>query len=326
MTRRAMSWWRKGLVLCSMLAACASAAAQGYPSKPVRIVVGFAAGGSVDVLARIVAQKLGEFWGQSVIVENRVGAGGNMATEVVAKSAADGYTLLLHTSAIAVNVSLYKNLPFDTQKDLIPIMTVGSTNGVFLVPATVAAHSIKEMISLAKSQPGKIAYATTGNGSSGHLFMALFMNLTGVDAVHVPYKNISQMYTDLISGRVQMSINTLPGAIPHINSGKLRALAVTGSKRAELYHDLPNMQEAGVAGYEATTWYGAFAPTGTPAAVVAKVHDDIQRLLVLADVRQRFAAGGLDPQGDTPEQFAKYFRDEIAKWANVVKSTGMQVD
>ena len=326
MTRRAMPWWVKGLVLCSMLAAAASAVAQGYPSKPVRIVVGFAAGGSVDVLARIVAQKLGEFWGQSVIVENRVGAGGNMATEVAAKSPADGYTLLLHTSAIAVNVSLYKSLPFDTQKDLIPIMTVGSTNGVFLVPPTVAAHSIKEMISLAKSQPGKFAYATTGNGSSGHLFMALFLNLAGVDAVHVPYKNISQMYTDLISGRVQMSINTLPGAIPHINSGKLRALAVTGSRRAELYPDLPNMQEAGVAGYEATTWYGAFAPTGTPGAVVAKVHGDIQRLLTLAEVRQRFAAAGLDPQGDTPEQFAKYFRDEIAKWANVVKSTGMQVD
>ncbi len=326
MTRRTMPWWRKGLVLCSMLAASASAVAQSYPSKPVRIVVGFAAGGSVDVLARIVGQKLGEIWGQSVIVENRVGAGGNIATEVVAKSAADGYTLLLHTSAIAVNVSLYKNLPFDTQKDLTPVMTVGSTNGVFLVPSSVPAQSIKEMIALAKTQSGKVSYATTGNGSSGHLFMALFMTLAGVEAVHVPYKNISQMYTDLISGRIQMSINTLPGAIPHINSGKLRALAVTGSRRAELYPDLPTMQEAGVSGYEASTWYGAFAPAGTPGAVISRVHGDIQRLLGMADVRQRFAAAGLDPQGDTPEQFAKYFRNEIAKWANVIKATGMQVD
>lgn len=303
-----------------------ASAQQTYPNKPIRFIVLFPPGGANNVLARIVGQKLGEIWGQSVIVENRVGAGGNIATEVVAKSAADGYTLLLHTSAIAVNVSLYKNLPFDTQKDLTPVMTVGSTNGVFLVPSSVPAQSIKEMIALAKTQSGKVSYATTGNGSSGHLFMALFMTLAGVEAVHVPYKNISQMYTDLISGRIQMSINTLPGAIPHINSGKLRALAVTGSRRAELYPDLPTMQEAGVSGYEASTWYGAFAPAGTPGAVISRVHGDIQRLLGMADVRQRFAAAGLDPQGDTPEQFAKYFRNEIAKWANVIKATGMQVD
>jgi tripartite-type tricarboxylate transporter receptor subunit TctC len=324
--RRAASCWVRRLALFVMFAAAAGATAQTYTSKPVRIVVGFAAGGSVDVLARIVAQKLGEFWGQSVIVENRVGAGGNIATDVVAKAPPDGYTLLLHTSAIAVNVSLYKNLPFDTLHDLAPIMTVGSTNGVLLVPASLPAQSVKEMIALAKSESGKLAYATTGNGSSGHLFMALFLSLAGVDALHVPYKTISQMYTDLISGRVQMSINTLPGAIPHINSGKLRALAVTGGRRAELYPDLRTMQEAGVPRYEATTWYGAFAPAGTPGAVVAKINADIQRLLGLADVRQRFAAAGLDPQGDTPEQFAKYFRDEIAKWATVVKTTGMQAD
>ncbi len=315
-----------GLALCATLAAAAGAAAQAYPSRPVRIVVGFAAGGSVDVLARIVGQKLGEFWGQSVLVENRVGAGGNIATEVAAKSPADGHTLLLHTSAIAVNVSLYKNLPVNALRDLAPIMTVASTNGVFLVPPSLQVNSIKDVIALARAQPGKLAYATTGNGSSGHLFMALFMTMTGVDVVHVPYKNISQMYTDLISGRATMSINTLPGAIPHINSGKLRALAVTANRRSELYPDVPTMQEAGVSGYEASTWYGAFAPAGTAGGVVARINADIQRLLGLADVRQRFAAVGLEPRGDTPEQFARYFQDEVAKWANVVKSTGMQVE
>jgi len=309
-----------------MLAAAAGAAAQTYPSKPVRIVVGFAAGGSVDVLARIVAQKLGEFWGQSVIVENRVGAGGNIATEVAAKAPADGHTFLIHTMAIAVNASLYKNLPFDTQKDLTPIITVASTNGVLLMPASQPVQSVKELIALAKAPSEKLAYATTGNGSSGHLFMALFLTLAGVEAMHVPYKTISQMYTDLISGRVQMSINTLPGAIPHINSGKLRALAVTGGRRAELYPDMPTLREAGISGYEALTWYGAFAPAGTSAAVVSKINADTRRVLALADIKQRLAAAGLDPQGDTPEQFTKYFRDEIAKWANVVKTTGMQIE
>ncbi|OGA02057.1 MAG: hypothetical protein A3H35_12535 [Betaproteobacteria bacterium RIFCSPLOWO2_02_FULL_62_17] len=324
--KRKTCWWSRGWLLCAMLAAAAGTAAQTYPSKPVRIVIGFAAGGSVDVLARIVAQKLGEFWGQSVIVENRVGAGGNIATEVAAKSPADGSTLLIHTMAIAVNVSLYKNLPFDTQKDLVPIMSVASTNGVLLMPASQPVQSVRELVALAKSPSGKLAYGTTGNGSSGHLFMALFLSTTGVDAVHVPYKNISQLYTDLISGRIQVSINTLPGAIPHINSGKLRALAVTGGRRAALYPDMPTLREAGVSGYEALTWYGAFAPAGTSGAVVSKVNTDIQRLLALAEVKQRLAGAGLDPQGDTPEQFTKYFRDEIAKWANVVKTTGMQIE
>lgn len=326
MTKRAIRWRNGTGLLCAMLAASTSVVAQTYPAKPVRIVVGFAAGGSVDVLARIVAQKLGEFWGQSVIVENRVGAGGNISTEVVVKSPADGHTLLLHTSAIAANVSLYRNLPFDTLRDIAPIMNVASTNGVLLVPPSLPVQSARDLIALAKAQPGKLSYGTTGNGSSGHLFMGLLINMTGVDAVHVPYKNISQLYTDLISGRIQISFNTLPGAIAHINSGKVRALAVTANRRAELFPELPTMQESGVAGFEATTWYGTFAPAGTPGAVIARINADTQRLLALADVRQRFAAAGLDAQGDTPEHFAKYLREEIAKWSSVIKSTGMQLE
>lgn len=326
-------WLRTGLssiasafALVTALFAAGEATAQAYPTKPVRIVVAFGAGGSVDILARIVGQKLGEFWGHAVVVENRVGAGGNIATESVVKAPADGHTLLFHASAIAVNASLYKNLPFNTAKDLAPIMKVASTNGVFVVPASFPARSIPEVIALAKAQPGKLAFASTGNGSSGHLFMALFMALAGIDILHVPYKNISQLYADLIPGRIQVSINTLPSAMPHIQAGKVRALAVTGGHRSESFPDVPTMQEVGIASYEASTWYGAFAPAGTANQIVTRINAELQRLLALPDVKQRFASAGLDPQGGSPDQFAKYFVEEIAKWGRVVKNTGIQAE
>jgi tripartite-type tricarboxylate transporter receptor subunit TctC len=268
------------LLLAAVLAA--DAAAQSYPGKPVRIIVAFGAGGSVDVLARIAGQKLSEAWGQPVLIDNRVGAGGNIATETVAKAPPDGHTLLFHTSAIALNASLYANLPFNTAKDLAPIMKVASTNGVFVVPMSVPARSVKEMVALAKAQPGKLAFASTGSGSSSHLFMALFMAMTGIDVVHVPYKNISQMYTDFIPGRTQMSISTLPSAMPHIQAGKIRVLAVTAGQRSESLPDVPTMQEAGFPAFEASTWYGAFAPAGTPVQIVGRINAQIQRLLALA--------------------------------------------
>jgi tripartite-type tricarboxylate transporter receptor subunit TctC len=314
------------LTLLLLMAASGFVQAQSWPNKPVRIIVAFGAGGSVDVLARIVGQKLSEAWGQPVVIDNRVGAGGNIATETVAKAPADGHTLLFHTSAIALNAGLYANLPFNTAKDLAPIMKVASTNGVFVVPLSVPAHSVKELVALAKAQPGKLAFASTGSGSSSHLFMALFMAMTGIEVVHVPYKNISQMYTDFIPGRTQMSISTLPSAMPHIQAGKIRVLAVTGGQRSESLRDVPTMQEAGFPSYEASTWYGAFAPAGTPAQIVGRINADIQRLLALAEVKQRFASVGLDPQGGTADQFEKYFLEEIAKWGQVVKTNGLQAE
>ncbi len=317
-----------GLALIVALAffAVPDVGAQTYPIKPVRLVVAFGAGGSVDLLARIVGQKLGEAWGQAVIVDNRAGAGGNIATDAVAKAPADGYSLLFHSPAIALNAILYKNLPFNTVKDLAPIMLVASTNGVLVVPSSLPVQSIREVIALAKAQPGRLNFASTGNGSSGHLQMELFKSLTGIDIVHVPYKNISQVYTDVISGLISMSMNTLPGMLPHIKSGKLRALAVTGSTRSDILPDLPTMQEAGVPAYEAVTWYGAFTTAGTSAQIIAKINADMQRVLALPEVRQRFASSGLDPQGGAPEYFAKYFQEEIVKWDRVVKSIGMQLE
>lgn len=309
----------------ALATATTHAIAQTYPSKPVRIIVSFGTGGSVDVLARIVGQKLGESWRQPVLIENRVGAGGNIATEIVAK-AGDAHTLLFHTSAIALNASLYPNLPFNTAKDLAPIMKVASTNGVFIVPSSLTAKSLSDVVAMARAQPGKLSFASTGSGSSSHLFMALFMAMAGIEVVHVPYKNISQMYTDFIPGRTQMSISTLPSATPYLQAGSVRALAVTSSQRSDSLRDVPTMQEAGFPTYEATTWYGAFAPAGTAPAIVRRINGEIQRILALEDVRQRFTAVGLDPAGGTPQQFEKYFLEEIVKWGQVVKTNGLRAE
>ena len=309
-----------------VLAVATSAQAQTYPAKPVRILVAFGAGGSADLLARIVGQKLSEVWEQPVVIENRVGAGGNIASEALVKSPADGYTLMMHTPALALNASLYPKLPFNTSRDFAPIMKVGSTNGVLVVPLSLPVRSVKELVALAKSQPGKLAFASTGSGTSGHLFMALLIDMTGIDLVHVPYKSISQLYTDLIPGRTQLSINTLPSALPHLQAGKLRVLAVTAGTRSDSLRDVPTMQEEGFSSYEASTWYGLFAPAGTPPPVVGRINNEIQKMLALAEIKQRLAAVGLEPQGGTVDQFEKYFAQEIAKWAQVVKKTGLQAE
>ena len=314
------------LVLLLVLCAAGSVIAQDYPARPVRIIVPFEVGGTLDAIARHLTPRLTESWGQQVIVENRAGAGGNIGAQAAARAKPDGYTLFVNTPAFAVNPSLQKDPGYHPHKDFAPISLLASTNGVLIVPPTLPVKSVKDLIALAKKQPGELTYASTGPGTAGHLNMELFRNLTGIKVVHVPYKSVGQAQTDLMAGRVMLWITSLPGAVPHIRSGRVRALAVSGSKRSASVPDVPTMQEAGVKGYEAVSWYGMFAPAGTAASVIAKVNADVVRAVQSAEVKQRFAGIGVDPIGSTPAELAKYLQAEIAKWAQVVKTTGLRIE
>ena len=311
---------RAALLLCT----AGSLPAQEYPSKPVKVIVPFEVGGTLDAVARLIAPKLTEAWGQQVIVENRAGAGGDIGAQAAARSRPDGYTVFVNTPSFAVNLSLQKNLPYHPVKDFSPVSLLAWTNGVLLVPPTLPVNSVKQLIALAKAKPGQLTYASTGTGTAGHLNMELFKNLTGIDVVHVPYKSIGQAQTDLMSGRVVLWIASLPGAVPHIKSGRMRALAVSGATRSTAVPDVPTMQEAGVAGYEAVSWFGMFVPAGTPREAIGKLHDETVRALQRPDVRERFTALGVEPIGSTPEDLAKYLQAEITKWAGVVERTGMR--
>ena len=307
------------------LAASAGAAAQAFPAKPVRVVVPFAASGAVDAVARIVSPVVAESWGQPLVVENRVGAGGNIGAETVAKAAADGYTYLLHTTAFAINISLQK-VSYHPVKDFAPVMLVGSTNAVMIVPPTLEAKTLGELIKLAKVQPGKLSYASSGNGSSGHLNMALFLNMVGADIQHIPYKDISQAQNDLMAGRVQVWMAVLPPMVPLIKAGKMRALGVSGSSRSDLLSGTPTMSEAGVPGYEALTWYGLYAPTGTARDAIARTHGEWEKALRRTDVKERFTALGVDIVASSPEHLARYLQYEVKKWAEVVRVAGVKAD
>ena len=310
---------------CMLLAAC-HASAQPYPARQVKIVIPLAAGGATDALARILAQKLGEAWGQQVVIDNRAGAGGNIGTEFVARSPADGYTLLLNGNNMAVNISLNPNIGYHPVRDFTSISMAASTIGVLLVAPSLPAKNVKEVIAAAREQPGKLAYGSTGNGTAGHLNMELFKILTGVNVHHVPYKLVSQAQTDLISDRIQLWIASLPPMVQLIKVGKLRALAVSGRKRSEAVPDIPTMDEAGVTGYEAISWFALFTPAATPRDIVNRISEEVARVLKTGDVRERLAGIGIDPVASTPEFMARYLQEEITKWAGVIKATGMKLD
>ena len=299
---------------------------QPYPNRPVKMVIPLAAGGATDALARIVAQKLSEAWGQQVVIENRAGAGGNIGTEFVARSAADGYTLLLNGNNMAVNLTINPNIGYHPVKDFATVSMVASTIGVLLVAPSLPAKSVKEVIAVAREQPGKLAYGSTGNGTAGHLNMELFKLLTGINVHHVPYKVVTQAQTDLMGDRIQLWIASLPPMVPLIKAGKMRALAVSGKKRSEAIPDVPTMDEAGVTGYEALSWFALFVPAATPRDIVNRASDEVARALKNTEVRERLAGLGIDPVGSTPEYMAKYLQEEITKWAGVVKATGMKLD
>lgn len=300
--------------------------AQTYPAKTVRIIVPFAPGGGTDFVARILAQKLSESLGQSVVVENRPGAGSTIGTELVAKAAPDGYTLLVNAIAHAINASVYRKLPFDSVKDFAPVAHLTSSPYIVLVHPSIPVRSIKELIVLAKTRPGELTYASAGKGSSTHLATEFFRMLAQVDILHIPYKGGAPALTDLLRGEVALNVASLPIAIPHVRAGKLKPLAVTGSTRARIMPELPTVAEAGVADYEFSGWYGMLAPVGTRPEIVTRLNADVIRVLNLPEVRERLASDGSEAVGGTPEQFGTHLRNEIAKWAKVVAHLGMRFD
>src|SRR4051812_16465316 len=310
----------------ALLAACA-VHAQTYPTKPIRIVVPFAAGGGADVVARTVGMKMTEALGQPVVVDNRTGAAGSIGAEVVAKSPPDGYTLLLGSSGpLAINPSLYSKLPYDAARDFAPISIATVMPFLLVVHPTLPVKNVKELIALAKARPNQLNYASPGAGSTTHLANELLKSMTGMQIVHIPYKGVAPAAVDLISGQVQMMAGDLSTLIPHVKSGRMRALAVTGAKRSSLLREVPTVAEAGVPGYEASGWFGVLAPAATPAPVLERLNASIVKGLATPDAHQRLVAFGGEAGGSTPEQFATHIRGEAAKWGKLIKSLGLKAD
>ncbi len=304
-----------------------AAAAQDYPARPIRLIVPSTPGGSVDTLARTIGPRLSERWGQQVVVDNRSGAGGIIAAELTAKAPPDGYTLIIGTVAsMASNVSLARNLPYDPVRDFAPVTLVASQHLVLLVHPAVPATSVADLTRLAKAKPGQLTFASAGNGSGGHLSGELYKLLAGIDLVHVPYKGVAPALVDVISGQVTMTFSSILSGLPHIRSGKVRALAVTGARRSPAVPELATMLEAGVRGYESSTWYGVLAPKATARPIVVKLHDEIVGILKLPEVRDRLLNEGAEPVGNSPEQFGEFIKSEIAKWGKVIKAAGIRTE
>jgi len=304
-----------------------SVAAQGYPSKPIRFVVPYAPGGNTDILARLLGQKLSEAWGQQVIIDNRPGAAGTVGAELVARSPADGYTLIMGSFGnIIVANSLYKNLKYDPFKDFASIALVSLPPGILVENPAVPAQNVRELIAYAKSNPGRLNYGSPGAGAWNHLFFELFNASAGISIVHVPYKGIAPAVVDLLGGQVQLAISAFPTALPHIRSGKLRALAVTSAKRSGLMTDVPTVAESGLAGYEAAGWFGVLAPAGTPPAVVAKLNAEINRILELPEVKASLASDGAEPAGGTPAQMTESARAASAKWSKLIRELNLRTE
>jgi tripartite-type tricarboxylate transporter receptor subunit TctC len=313
-------------IIAAALAVALPVLAQTYPSKPIKIVVPYPPGGFNDTLGRTLAAKFTEAWGQPAIVENKPGANTVIGTDFVAKSPPDGYTLLVVAFPFAVTPSLIKNMPYDTVKDFAPVVLAAQSPNLLVVNPSVPVKSVAELVALAKSKPGSLSYASTGNGSSNHISMELFKNLAGVQIVHIPYKGSAPAVTDLLGGQVQVMFDNVPNVLPQVKAGRLTALAQTGSKRSALVADLPTVAEAGVPGYEVTVWFGLVAPAGTPPAVVQKLNAEVLRILAMPDVRERFLAQGVEPVGSTPEQFSDHIRAQMAKWAKVVADAGVKAE
>jgi tripartite-type tricarboxylate transporter receptor subunit TctC len=315
----------RSAIIAVALGACASlpALAQKYPVKPVRIVVGFQPGGGTDIAARIIAQKLAESLGGSFIVDNRPGAAGNLAGGIVAKAGADGYTLFMANSTIAIP-GLFKSLPFDVRRDFAPLSNIALGPSVLVVQAGLPASDIKGLIALARSRPGQLTYGSGGLGNITHLAMAHFATMSGIEMVHVPYKGSAPSLVGLMGGEVQLLFTSVPAALPHVNANRIRALGVSIFQRSAALPAVPTIAEAGLPGYYAASWYGLLLPAGTPRGVVGTLSKEIVAIMRVADVRDKMLAQGFEPVGDTPEQFAKFIREEIARWEKVIKSAGIK--
>lgn len=323
-------FWRVVCVTVAALAvapwSAAKAAGPSYPIKPIRMLIPFAAGGGVDIVGRFVGAKLSEEFGQQVIVDNRVGAGSTVGTDIVAKAPADGYTLLVTNNSLAYNSSLYPKLPFDTLRDLAGVSLIGTTANVLVVHPSVPAKNLKELLDLMKAKPGQLNYGSGGIGGSVHLAFELFQSMAGVKATHIPYKGVGPALLDAVGGRVQVMIAGVPPVIGHVRSNRLRALAVSTLKRAPALPDLPTIAESGVADYDYTTWFGMLVPAATPKTIITKLNQNAVKALGNADLREKFAQQGLEAESSTPEQFAARIKQEIARWGKIIKAAGIQAE
>jgi tripartite-type tricarboxylate transporter receptor subunit TctC len=309
------------------LAAVGFANAQAFPQKPVRLVVPFPPGGPIDTVSRAIAQKLTEAWGQTVVVDNRPGAGGNIGADLVAKAAPDGYTVVMGAlSTHAVNPSLYPKMPYDAAKDFAPISLVAVTPNVLVVNPSLPVATAREFIAYARANPGKLAFGSGSNGSAGHLAGELFKVDAGVDMLHVPFKGAAPAMQALLAGDTQLMFDNLASATAQVKAGKLKALAVTTARRSKLAPDLPTLAEAGLPGFDISTWFGLLAPAGTPADVVARWNAEVTRILNSAEMRERMTALGAEPAPDTPAEFARFIAGETAKYARIVKLSGAKLD
>ena len=316
-----------GLLMCAAgAAASAGACAQAYPAKPMRLIVGFAAGSTTDLIGRVIAQKMSEGLGQTVIMENRPGAGSNIAYELVSKAPPDGYTLLIANAGIATGATAYVKLNFNALRDFAPVSQVSATPHIVVVHPSLPVKSMKELTAFAKARPGQLNFASTGHGNSDHMATALYLFMTGLDMVHVTYKGGPQAAGDILTGQIAVYFGGMPVGLPLAKAGKLRALAVTSAKRSSAAPDLPTMDEAGITGYEHTLWGMLMVPAATPKDIGARLHREAARAVESADVRDRLANMGVDTVGTTPEQANAYLRSEIAKYAKVVKAIGLRIE
>ncbi len=323
--RSSMCLLRFAFLAAAVLGLSETAFAQTYPSKPIRWLLGFPAGGTSDILARAIAIKLTESWGQQVVIDNRAGASGIIANELASKAAPDGHTILLVSSTYANLISMGKKLPYDPEQDLIPVMLLASVPNILSTHPSLPVKTVKDLIALAKAKPGQINFGTGGTGTGPHLATELFRLTTDIDIVHVPYKGTPPAVTDLLAGRLQAMFALSAVAMPHVKAGKLRSLAVSGGKRLP---ELPNVPTVGetVPGYEATTWYGLLVPRGTPKPVIDKLNGEFNRILAMKDIIGRLAAAGFQTEGGSSEDFTRYMKAEIAKWGKVIKAANIPVD
>jgi tripartite-type tricarboxylate transporter receptor subunit TctC len=306
---------------------CPSVGAQGYPTRPVRFVVPVTTGGATDILTRALGQRLATTWGQQVLVDNRPGGGSNVGFEVAARSPADGYTLLMAQPAFTVNVSLYKKLAYDPLRDFSAVTLTATGANVLVIHPSVPARTLKDFIALAKTKPGQLNYASSGNGTTPHLSGELFKAMAGVNIVHIPYKGAGASVTDLLGGHVDLAFVSLSSVLAQIKAGKLRALGITSAKRSVQMPELPTFAEAGLRGYEVTGWYGVMAPAGTPREIINRLHADITKALAQPDMMQTLTTFGLEPAAaNSPEEFSAFLQAEISKWAKVVKASGAKAD
>lgn len=315
--------WTAALYAC---VTCSALAQSAYPNKPIRLIVPFAPGGSNDIVARIVGQKFAESFGQQVIIDNRGGASGIIGTDIAAKAAPDGYTLLMMSLTLAVNPSLYKKLPYDTERDLAPVSLVASAPLILVVHPSLPAKSLKEFVAHAKANPGKLNFGSGGPGTTPHLAGEMLKSMAGLQMTHVPYKGGGPALADLVGGQLQLMLENIPSTLPHVKAGRLRVLALSGLKRSTLVPEVPTLDEAGLKGYEIVGWNGLFFPANTPNPIVSRLHAETVKALAAPDIKERLSSMGAEGVGNTPAEFGAFMKSEIKKWARVVRDAGLRVE